>query len=324
MPHSLDEVADKSWLPDDVASPFIPERVWYVLSNLVGILLLPVLAIFGWSIDLYMAIRGMRGDFRIADVRGLLIWHLRAARPYNHLRMIEHALALNMVKRVVKDKSIPIVDLGAEKSLFASYLARLGYRVTALDLDGSQMVWQRELLARHQKSFKYQMEFIIGSITDLPLADDSCHVLAISVIEHIEDDMRAFQEIGRVIGDRHEAIISFLYQDTPVSDMHRKAAWARAREYHPAYGHSRDPQEHILLPSGCNFEEENYFWKKFCRRAKGISKAIRILKHSIIFDYFVLVRLARLEGVVFPGKQANDFAGTSQAFQWIFRIKKSH
>ncbi len=322
VPTSLDQKAEESWLPQDVPKPLIPYRVAYVLSNLIGAVFSPFFALFGWSIDAYMAIRGMSGDFRIADVRGLIFWHINAACPYNHLRMIEHALALQMVRTIVTDRSVPIADLGAEKSLFASYLARLGYRVMVLDLDGKQMLWQENLLRQRQKGFTYPMEFVIGSITDLPLADNSCHLLAISVIEHIEDDKRAFEEIGRVIGSDHEAVVSFLYQDTPVTERQHQTAWRRACEYHPAYGLSRDPESHILTPSGCEFSEENYFWKRYCRRAKGFFKHFKVFKHSILFDYFVLVRLARLEGAVLPGKQANRYAGVEQAFQWIFRLKR--
>ena len=185
-----------------------------------------------------------------------------------------------------------------------------------------KMPWQQRLCKKYGESVAARMDFIVGSATEVPFRDDSAAVTAISVIEHIEEDDAVFREIGRVIGSSKQAVISFLYQETPLSEGQAEAAWKRAREHHPAYGEPRDIGEHILTPSNCEFRDERYFWKRLCRRAKSIVRATRIFNQSILFDYFVYVRLCRLEELLYPGKQANFFAKRKQAFQWIFRLGK--
>jgi ubiquinone/menaquinone biosynthesis C-methylase UbiE len=222
---------------------------------MIGIAFLPILAVFGWLVDLIVLFNKGSASFSIKDVRGILLWHLRYCRPYNHLRMLEHAMAFRMFKNSnPKITDEYIVDIGAEKSCFAFYLAKCGYRVIILDLDASQVKWQQSLYHKHKEGIKHPMTFIIGSATDLPFKEDSINVFAISVIEHIKQDYSVFQEIGRVIGQDHAAIISFLYQDTPLTSGQAKAAWNRAREYHPAYGAPRSIDNYILMPSRAQIE----------------------------------------------------------------------
>jgi uncharacterized protein YbaR (Trm112 family) len=319
--------SQKSWLGEEVKQQSkVFSRLWFIVSNMIGLLFSPILALFGWSLDLMMRFKGLKSSIRISDVRGLMIWHLRFMRPYDHLRMIEHALVLDMIRNSISDQDREIiVDVGAEISLFCSYLAKIGYRTAALDLDSAQMFWQHELYSKKYKDkVKHPVNFIVASATDLPLKNDSANLCAISVIEHIEDDRAVFSETGRVIGSDHNAFITFLYQEFPLRPGQKEAAWKRAREHHPAYGQPRNPGTHILEPCGCVFETEHYFWKKHCRKVKGFVNKLRIFERSVLFDYFVYVRLARWEQAVYPGKQANQYKGREEAFQWAFKLSKSN
>jgi SAM-dependent methyltransferase len=281
--------------------------------------------IFAWSVDVWLFLRRSSIPFAIADVRGLFWWHLKHRRPYQHLRMLEHALALNFIRswRARNDENPVILDIGAEKSLFCSYLAHLGYRAIGLDLDREQMQWQLAHSHRGNLQLAGNLDFVVGSATELPFKDGALNATAISVIEHIEDDRRAFAEIGRVIGTKHHAVISFLYQDFPLATGQKEAAWKRAREHHPAYGAPRNPQDHILAPSRARISREILFWKKFNRRVKRLVRLTRLFEHSMLFDYFVYVRLARVEEAFHPGKQANVAAGRTHAFQWVFELRRS-
>jgi len=266
----LTKKSKESWLGEP-APGRLKARLWYVCSNLFGLLFSPILAVFAWLLDFYMILRGGKAAFAISDIRGLLFWHLRFRRPYNHLRMLEHALVIAMIRNTGKhDSKSFIVDIGAEKSLFCSYLAKIGYRAVALDLDRAQMLWQKSLHNKYKKHLKQPIDFIVGSATSLPIKDNSANLCAISVIEHIEEDQKTFLEIGRVTGSLHYSIISFLYQDFPLREGQAEAAWNRAREFHPAYGLPRDIDEHILIPSNCRAVEERYFWKKLCRLVKNV------------------------------------------------------
>ncbi len=323
----LQSVSEQDWLGRQVTArrAIRADRVWYLISNLAGALALPLLLIFAWSVDLWLLFRRSEIPFSIADVRGLFWWHLKHRRPYQHLRMLEHAMALNFIQSWsgCGNERPVILDIGAEKSLFCSYLAHLGYRAIGLDLDREQMQWQLARSNQRDLQRAGNLDFVVGSATELPVKDGALNAIAISVIEHIEDDRQAFAEIGRVIGTAHRAIVSFLYQEFPLSAGQKEAAWKRAREHHPAYGTPRDPQNHILAPSRAKISREVLFWKKFNRRVKRLVRLTRLFEHSMLFDYFVYVRLARVEEAIYPGKQANVAAGRTQAFQWIFELRRS-
>ncbi len=323
---NLQSASEQDWLgrQDTARRTIRADRVWYLISNLAGALVLPLLMVFAWSIDLWLLLRRSEIPFSIADVRGLFWWHLRHRRPYQHLRMLEHAMALNLIRswRGSGNDSPVILDIGAEKSLFCSYLAHLGYRAIGLDLDQEQMRWQLARSNQGNSQRAGKLDFVVGSATELPFKDGVLNATAISVIEHIEDDRRAFSEIGRVIGTGHRAIVSFLYQDLPLSAGQKESAWKRAREHHPAYGTPRDPENHILEPSRGRIGREILFWKKLNRRAKRLVRFTRLFEHSMLFDYFVYVRLTRIEEALYPGKQANVFAGRTHAFQWIFELRR--
>lgn len=96
----------------------------------------------------------------------------------------------------------------------------------------------------------------------------------------------------------------------------------KGAEYHPAYGTPRDITDHILAPSHCHITDELFFWKKLCRRAKKLVNLTKVFDESILFDYFVYLRLARLEEAKYPGKQANLFEGVEHPFHWVFRMQK--
>ncbi|MGB5107781.1 MAG: methyltransferase domain-containing protein [Candidatus Zixiibacteriota bacterium] len=319
---ALKAISEQSWLGPSEKKSKVGSQIWYLVSNGFGLLFSPLLALFGWALDFYIWIRQWESPIRIADVRGLTWFHLINKRPYQHLRMLEHALAMNIISKWQARSQAPIIviDIGAEISLFCAYLARRGVQACGLDLDKTQMFWQQNLANQYRGKIKAPISFVVGSATELPFRNNSAYVTAISVIEHIEQDNVAFAEIGRVCGADHRAVISFLYQDFPVTESHREAAWKRAREHHPAYGASRDIDAVILRPANSEFAEQVYFWKKLCRATKGFVRTTKIFEHSMIFDYFIYVRLAKLEQCIFPGKQANIHKGRAQAFQWIFEL----
>jgi len=313
--------SQSSWLGPIRGGKIWPRAQW-LLSNLAGLVFLPLLAAAGWCCDLYLAIRRLSGGLSIRDVRGLLFWHLRHLRPYHHLRMAEHALVMTMIRGLGADaKESWIIDLGAKKSCFASYLARQGYKVCAVDLDLDQVYWQKKMFGNlNMKQGAFQC--VVGSATALPFLDNSAHLTSISVIEHICTDTSAFSEIGRVIGEKHHALVTLLYQDQPLWPGQRNAAWRRAREHHPAYGVPRSVEKFILTPSGCEIISEHFFWKRYCRLTKKIVRLTKILEQSMLFDYFIFLRLIRLEQALFPGRQGNRFLGQAHPWQWAFKLRK--
>ena len=322
LPPEYQPPSQQHWLGSQPSNRFWP-HLWTLTSNMCGVFAAPPMALFAWGMDLYMAARRLKAPFKVSDVRALLAWHMQFKRQYDHLRMLEHSAALGMLRETIKPGDDNwILDIGAEKSLFCSYLAKTGYRVIAMDLEEEQMHWQRNLYMKYKSRLKQPMDFVVGSATSIPFRDDATHVCSISTIEHIEDDQQAFSEIGRVIGANHRAIITLLYQDTELRLGQKEAAWKRAREHHPAYGTPRDIISHILAPSQCQITEELFFWKQLCRRAKKLVNITKVFNESMLFDYFVYLRLARLEEAKYPGKQANLFEGKRHPFHWVFKLQK--
>lgn len=109
-----------------------------------------------------------------------------------------------------------VLDVGAGESIFPVYLARQGYRVSAVDLafDGS-------LGRRHGAD----VEYVRGDMTRLPLASGSFDaVFCISVIEHLPDGKvpQALSEMRRVLADAGQLLLTTdYYEDASAEIWHR-------------------------------------------------------------------------------------------------------
>lgn len=106
------------------------------------------------------------------------------------LRILEGLLN----KRILSAKSGPvqILNAGVATGATSEMLANYG-EVTSLEYDGECCEFLRTEL---------NMDVIQGSLTELPFEDNSFDVVcAFDVIEHIDDDRLAVQEIKRVLKD---------------------------------------------------------------------------------------------------------------------------
>lgn len=82
-----------------------------------------------------------------------------------------------------------VLDVGSAQGWYIKYLKDLGFEVTASDVE--------------RKVAFDDLDFVEASILDLPFADGSFDtVLAINVLEHIEDEDRALAELHRVTRER--------------------------------------------------------------------------------------------------------------------------
>jgi SAM-dependent methyltransferase len=113
-------------------------------------------------------------------------------------------------------ESARVLDLACGNGYGAALLARRARHVWALDIDG-------ETIAGARKSWQSRnMTFLRGDATQLPLPDGSIDlVVAMEVLEHLDEQSLLLQEIARVCSGRGVALIS-----TP-----NKAEYSDARNY---------------------------------------------------------------------------------------------
>jgi len=93
-------------------------------------------------------------------------------------------------KKIINHPEMRILNVGAATGATSEMLSKFG-EVTSLEYD--------EFCCKFLKE-KTGIEAINASLTDLPFEDDSYDIIcAFDVIEHIEDDIKAIEEIHRVL-----------------------------------------------------------------------------------------------------------------------------
>lgn len=82
-----------------------------------------------------------------------------------------------------------VLDVGCAQGWYIKYLKDLGFEVQVCDVE---------------KVIEFDdVPFVQGSATDLPFADNSFDtVLAINIVEHVEDEEKALSELRRVTNKR--------------------------------------------------------------------------------------------------------------------------
>lgn len=95
-----------------------------------------------------------------------------------------------VTKRLLQSKEIQILNIGCSTGRSSEYLSEFG-KVTSIEYDEFCCEFARE---------KTGLEIIHGSITELPFSVEKFDlVCAFDVIEHVEDDQLAVNEMKRVL-----------------------------------------------------------------------------------------------------------------------------
>ena len=107
------------------------------------------------------------------------------------------------------DQLIPeskILDAGCGIGLNSFLAARKGHIVTGIDNDSEKIVLAKKMLSRSNYP---NVSFLKNDVTKLQFTNKSFNcVMCIEVLEHIEDDRKAIQEISRILNDDGLFIVS--------------------------------------------------------------------------------------------------------------------
>ena len=109
----------------------------------------------------------------------------------------------NYIAKLLKEKQLPqevkILNIGCGPGRSSEYLSAFG-KVTSIEYDKFCCEFASE---------KTGLEIIHGSITELPFDNETFDlVCAFDVIEHVEDDLKAVEEMKRVAGSNGVLLVT--------------------------------------------------------------------------------------------------------------------
>lgn len=161
--------------------------------------------------------------------------------PINYIRKMHHYGRYAIVRKLIKGKGKKLLDIGcgapAKCMEDASFLRYIGYG------EGIDIV-------KRNIEFKFKL----GSITKIPHKDGQFDVVtAIEVIEHIDNPLKAFKEIHRVLKDKGAFVMS-----TPNNTLLFRVFWwiwekTFGREWNSTHltSHKKEDWLSIVEKSGC-------------------------------------------------------------------------
>lgn len=122
----------------------------------------------------------------------------------NKLKWFEYAYSLLYSGHRIRGKTL---DVGSARSVFPYYLAAKGYKVTTIDVaDGSY---------RDEAGGKFGVESIVGDLREFnPELEGQFDLITnLSVIEHIDEDTKAIQNLARYLKPGGVMVISTDFYD---------------------------------------------------------------------------------------------------------------
>jgi len=151
----------------------------------------------------------VKGTSPLLDWTGerYLPWLEEAAIGYEHLHRYAYATQLVQNKRVL--------DLACGEGYGSSLLAKTAESVVGIDID------ERAIKHARNKYIKQNLEFKVGSITEVPITGERLFEVAVcfEALEHIEDHRKLLSEVKRLLTPDGVFIVSTpnktVYTDEP-------------------------------------------------------------------------------------------------------------
>lgn len=154
-------------------------------------------------------------------------------------------IALSLLKKHDKElASHTILDIGSSEGAFLDYLSNHHLKFTGIDIDEDALAYCRE------RGYGNQVRY--GDIKNIPFPECSFNVAtALDIIEHVDDDLKAMEEISRVLAKEGIALIIVpAYQ------------WLWSRNdvaYHHQRRYSSKTFKMLISESGLKTEQWSYF-----------------------------------------------------------------
>lgn len=119
-------------------------------------------------------------------------------------RMVEYPWVL---ANLYPNSGAKILDIGCSTSVFALQLASLGYLTYGLDVVDEENKYIRD----YREGIK-NFIFVQGDARKMPFKDNYFdRIIAVSTIEHIDEDELVIREIGRTLKKDGKCLITFPY-----------------------------------------------------------------------------------------------------------------
>lgn len=156
-----------------------------------------------------------------------------------------------------------VADVGCGPGVFTRYLCRNARFVYAADIDEKAL---SRTFARH--SIADNLAPLVTLANQLPFADASLDtILFLEVLEHLDDDLGALQELNRVLATSGRMILSV---PIPPGELNEGEEWGHKRE-----GYSFNEMEVLLDRAGFQILRHTYAVFKYSRLAVKLVRSWR-------------------------------------------------
>lgn len=158
-----------------------------------------------------------------------------------------------------------ILDIGSSEGAFLDYLSNRHLKFCGIDIDKNALEFCRE------RGYEDHVQY--GDIKDIPFPSDSFNIAtALDIVEHVDDDVKAMQEIARILKKGGIALVivpayQWLWSKNDVAYHHKRRYGRKAFR---------------LLSANCGMKTEQWSYFNF-----------------FLFPVFIL---ATMVSKLFPGK----------------------
>ena len=105
-------------------------------------------------------------------------------------------LQKELSKFIKTQKNLKLLDIGSHRGGYSIAFARLGYKVTGLELNPGRIETAKKASLSHNLDIK----FILADARNTPFKDNEFDVILLSnVIEHIKDTKKLLKELKRIL-----------------------------------------------------------------------------------------------------------------------------
>jgi len=185
-------------------------------------------------------------------------------------------------------KCVKTLDVGCDIGLLSLYLATKKFEVYGVDLI-KEKIDVAEII---NLKLDLKVNFKCASILDLPFEDDEFdYVICSEVIEHIEDDQKAIQELSRVL--RREGL---LILTVPSKDP----IWERSRDSfgHVRTGYSMNEIERLVMATDIEIVKVINAMTFFGKVAWRANRALFFSKVLVTISFLPLYFLSSFDNLL--------------------------